>query len=69
LTNKLQDIDHFHKPINGRFGEKNAIPPLSAFFWRHKISRQVLMTKTAEGIAQRGLYDFHAQAKKHFSAE
>src|SRR5262249_565255 len=27
------------------------------------------MAKTAEGITQRDLYDFHTQAKKHFSAE
>jgi hypothetical protein len=41
---------------------KNANPPFSALFSRHKLSRQVLIEKTTEGVAQRGLYDFHAQA-------
>jgi hypothetical protein len=46
-----------------------AIPPFSALSWRYKLSHQALIAKTAEGIAQRGLYDLYMQAKKHFSAK
>jgi hypothetical protein len=42
---------------------KNAILPVSARFWRYKILHQALMTKTTEGISQRGLYEIHAQTK------
>jgi hypothetical protein len=45
---------------------KNAITPFSALFGRHKILHQALMAKTAESIAQGGLYDVHAQANNNF---